>query len=42
MKVPRTSRTFNGLVAAAALAYGASLAAQSVPDIPLDANVDLL
>jgi hypothetical protein len=42
MKVPRTSRTFNGLVAAAALAYGASLAAQSVPDIPFDANVDLL
>ena len=42
MKLPLASRTLNGLVASAALAYGASLVAQSVPDIPFDATVDLL
>jgi streptogramin lyase len=39
---PSNSRTFKRLVTAAALACGVSLAAQSAPDIPFDANADLL
>ncbi|HEV3057527.1 MAG TPA: peptidyl-alpha-hydroxyglycine alpha-amidating lyase family protein [Vicinamibacterales bacterium] len=39
---PSNSRTFKGLVTAAALACGVSLVAQSAPDIPFDANADLL
>jgi hypothetical protein len=35
-------RAFHLLAAAAALALGASLAAQNVPEIPYDANADLL
>src|SRR5258706_2188212 len=35
-------RAFHLLAAAAALAFGASLAAQNVPEIPFDANADLL
>ena len=36
------SRSIHGLAAAAALALGASLAAQNVPEIAFDANADLL
>ena len=36
------TRPFHLLVAAAALAFGASLAAQNAPDIAYDANADLL
>src|SRR5258708_10456179 len=36
------TRAFHLLAAAAALALSASLAAQSVPEIPYDANADLL
>src|SRR3954471_836143 len=35
-------RTFHAVTAAAALAFGATLAAQAVPEIAYDANADLL